>query len=705
MSEIYIFSQADDLLTIISESTGLISAPFREEINSVSSEPFVFTVDADAERVKHVKEENRVVFKDKDGFYREMVIKELDDIDNDDGPQTTATCIPAWLDELNDNFVLDKRYTEKEAQLALNDALAGTRYIGEVKVRLDLASTNFYHLSSVDCIWKILEVWGGEFRDTVEFDGNKITVRKIIIDERLGADKGARFEIDHNIEEIQRTVLSYPKTALYGWGANLENTGDEGSHTDDRNEYIDFADVEWKKSKGDPTDKPRGQKWVGDPDALLQYGRIYKGQLLHRYGEFSNQDYKDPAKLLRATWEALKQAKKPEVHYKLSVDLLDKDVSLGDTAVAIDRQFARPIEIQTRVIAIEYDLLDIEGTAVVEMGQFLSVYENDLGRELDDLKNEIRENRSKWESGGGPITNDRFPDIKPDTPVNVEATGGFRVIQLYWDYDEAVYISHYEVYGSQVKDFVPDNQHLLWRGRVSGFPHEVDTDQVWYYRVRAVNMHGRPSDWSAQVKASTVRIISDDILFGPDIAAELRELSKTAQILADGTVNLGMIGADVTAEIDTAKNRAGEAVEKANLAASNANEAIEEAQSAFDEAVNAHTIAGSAKTIAEATSALLDSVSEMVDQHSVQIVENEREISRKMYTVDANAKFATQSQLTQTSNSLTSQITQVQGNLDSFEISATNLIPQTAFTNENNRFSSSIGAGRITALEITEDSE
>lgn len=796
MSEIYIFSQDDKLLTTLSESTGLVSTLFKDQINSAPDEPFVFTVDADEERAKHVKEENQVVFRDKEGDLRLYSIKEIEDVDNNDGPQTTAICEPAFM-ELKEHIVVDRRFVDKEAQEALNAALDGTRWTGTVEISLGIATTNFYYITSIDAIWKILEVWGGEIKDVVTFDGNKITKREIRIKQRLGADKGLRFEIDHNITEIQRTVLSYPVTALYGRGASLQIEDEEtGEHTGGFTRLIDFADVEWKKSKGDPVDKPKGQKWVGDPDALLKYGRKHNGKLQHRFGVWENGDYEDPTKLLRATWEALQQEKKPEVNYRLSVDLLDKDVSLGDTARAIDREFARPIEIQTRVIAIEYDLLDIEGSAVVEMGQFLSAYDNDLSRELDDLKNEIRNNRGKWESGGGPITNDRFPNIKPATPVNVEAIGGFRVIQLYWDYDEHVYISHYEVYGSQVKDFVPDNQHLLWRGRVSGFAHEVDTDQVWYYRVRAVNMHGRPSDWSTQVTASTVRIISDDILFGPEIAAELRELSKTAQLLADGTVNLGMIGADVTAEIDTAKNRAGEAVEKANLAASNANEAIEEAQGAFEEAQSAHNVADAAKeasdiagrvageakeqvaaAIVDARQAMTDAqaalknvddlqtsvdvefkningqlsnkvsqkefdglkgtvtnhstliqqtqtdikskadqsyvntVKGTVDSHSTLIQQNAKEIQSKasqssvntltgrvstaesritqnaqkieskMNTVDANAKFATQSQLTQKSDSLTSQITQVQTNLDSLEIGGRNLARNTKTKN------------------------
>src|SRR5690606_20889624 len=102
--------------------------------------------------------------------------------------------------------------------------------------------------------------------------------------------------------------------------------------------------------------------------------------------------------------------------------------------------------------------------------------------DIEDLKEAVNKPRPT-----PPIDNGSFPDTKPRTPSNVEAVGGFQAIQLYWDYDSEVYISHYEVYGSQVKDFVPDSQHLLYRGRVSSFVHEVDTDQTWYYRVRSVN--------------------------------------------------------------------------------------------------------------------------------------------------------------------------------------------------------------------------
>lgn len=658
MAELYIFSPEEKLLTILSEDTGLVDTHYRIEVNSVPDTPFSFTVEADSENAKHVKEENKVVFRDHEGDWRMMVIRELDDSDSIDGPETTAICEPVFLAELNDHIVVDRRFNNTRVDVALNAALDGTRWIGVVEVELGLASTNFYYLTSVEAIWETINTWGGEVKDVIEFDieTNEITACKIKLIQRLGTDTGQRFEIDHNITEISRTVLSYPKTALYGRGASLETEG--GGHT----RYIDFADVEWKKSNGDPVDKPLGQKWVGDPELLAKFG--YENGTKHRFGIYKNHDIEDPAELLEVTWNNLQEvASKVEVNYRLSVDLFDDKVSLGDTAIAIDRYFARPIEVQARIIAIEYDLLDIEGTMVVEMGQFLNLGD-DLYRDVAKLKEEVNKPPKKE-----PITNDSFPDIKPGIPTNVEAIGGFKVIQLYWEYDSNVYISHYEVYGSQLKDFVPDNQHLLWRGRVSSFSHEVNTDEVWYYRVRAVNTRGTAGDFSQQVRAATVRIISDDILFGEDIAAELRELSKTSQLLADGTIDLSMIGEDVREEIESAKTSANDAMARANTATQQATNAINQAQTAFDEAQAALTTANNAYDIATTLQGDVVNLSTLVDVHTGQIsVINQSVAGLQTQVNDIDDNVST---VTQTVSSLTTRISDAEGNITALQQTST----------------------------------
>ncbi|MCK0473775.1 gp58-like family protein [Halalkalibacter sp. APA_J-10(15)] len=543
MAEIYILDQDDRLLTMITEETGLIEAPFREELNRISNQPFSFTVEADTEEASYIVEENQVAFRDKEGDLRLFIIKELDELDDADGPQTTAICMPAFAEELQEHIVVERSIINQSAQVALDAALVGTRWTGVVEGEFGQGSTQFHYISSAVAVWNILEIWGGDVKDVVVFDEqNHIVARNVMLLQRLGADNGKRFEIDHDMTEIQRTILSYPVTALYGQGASLSAEGDEGGDT----QYLDFTNVEWNMASGDPTNKPLGQAWVGDPQALQKYGRQYDGELLHREGIWQDQDIEDPELLLQKTWEHLPKVSVPEVHYRLSVHLLEhmagyehERVSLGDSARAIDRQFSKPIEIQTRIIAVEYDLTDIEGTAMVEMGQFLSVHEED--DRIDRIEADIDRNRGRWDSEAQPITNERYPNIKPQTPANARAEGGFQVIQLYWDYSDEVYVHYYEVYGSQVKDFVPDRQHLLWRGKVGAFAHNVETDQQWYYRIRAVNTHGTASDFTNEVTASTVRVITDDLLFGEDMAARLRELNEISRIIGENGVDFDQI--------------------------------------------------------------------------------------------------------------------------------------------------------------------
>ncbi|WP_209020953.1 phage tail protein [Evansella clarkii] len=545
MSELYILGQDDKLLTTLTEENGLITAPFREERNRGSS--FSFVVEADVEEAKHVLEENKVVFRDKDGDLRLFVIKELDDIDNMEGPQTEAICEPEFM-ENKERIIIDRRLENRTQQYALNAALERTRWEGEVEVDLGLATTNFYYISAVEAVWKILEVWGGEFKDVVEFDEENNIIRRVIkIVQRLGADRGKRAEIDYDIEEIQRTVLSYPVTALVGRGASLET--DNGGFT----RYINFADVEWKKSNGDPVDKPLGQHWVGDPQALQKNGRKHNGQLHHREEVWQDGNIEDPVELLQATWEKLQEVKESEVNYRMRLQLLEKiagyeheKVMMGDTIRGIDRKFARPIEIQSRVIAFEYDVLDIEGTSNVELGQFLSVHEDD--RRLDDVAAELDSNRRRWTDASRPISNDRFPDIIPPVPANIRVEDGYNDIQLYWDYPDVIYIKHYEVYGSQVQGFIPDSQHLLGRTSTAAFHHRATVDQKWYFRIRAVNHHGRASDFSPEVSGSTLRIITDDILFGENVAEMLRRDMLIAEMIADDSITWDMVS-------EAAKNR------------------------------------------------------------------------------------------------------------------------------------------------------
>ncbi|MEG7335680.1 phage tail spike protein [Bacillus sp. 0102A] len=542
MADMYILSPDDQVLTVLSsdgqEACRFWDAKYKEELNKGSS--FSFVADASHPDARYLFEENQVIFRDKDGILRLFVIKELDDTDENSEVNTLVTCEAAMM-ELAETFVKDFRPTDKTAQFVLDNVLARSRWVAEVSAELGTNSTTFYKKTALECIAEVINIWGGELQDSIEFDGNKITKRIIKILPRRGKDSGKRFEIDKDTENIKRTVISYPLTALWGYGASIASTDEDGEETGGYSRFIDFSEVEWKKSKGDPVDKPLGQEWVGDPGLLKRLGRLKNGELIHREGQYNNEDITDPAELLKATYNHLiTTASKTEVNYELSVQLLQnvpgyehEHVELGDTTIAIDRNFAIPIETSQRIISMEYDITDPDNTCVVEIGQFLSVLQGD--KRINQIETILDKNRGTWERkpSVGEVTDGSFPDIVPSVPANVAVKGLFSGTSITWDYDPSSYIAAYEVYGSQTTGFTPSIENRLWRGKQSGFLHEnAGVDNVWYYRIRSVNYHGKASEFTAEFSAKTQRIMTDDILFGAVTADKLANLAVTADTIS-----------------------------------------------------------------------------------------------------------------------------------------------------------------------------
>ncbi|MEC2202490.1 phage tail spike protein [Bacillus subtilis] len=525
MADMWVLDRYDNPLAILSsdaedDACTFHSDQFLEKLNQGTE--FTFSCDARHEDSLHVTKLNQVVFRDEDGFFRLFKIREIDRGNGDNGAEKIAHCEPAEM-ELLEAIVEDVRPTGKTQQYALDRVLEGTRWKGNVTAQTGTQSTNFYHISAYEAITKIIEVWGGELRFTVNFDeeNNKIIERVVNIEQRRGNDEGDRFEVGYNVESITVTEMAYPVSALYGWGGSVEteNGGDS--------RYIDFADVEWKVSNGDPADKPKGQKWIELPGAKEKYG--YKkadGTFINSFGQWQDENITDPKELLQKTYEYLRDtASKSQATYELKVIPTDH-ISLGDTRTAIDDTQADPIQIQSRVIALGYSISNPASTKTVEMGEFLEVYQPD--RRLDDLEDKVKNIDRNVQ-----VTDGSFPDIIPKVPSNVTVKGLFSGTSITWDYDPSSYIAAYEVYGSQTTGFTPSIENRLWRGKQSGCLHEnAGVDNVWYYRIRAVNYHGKASEFTAEFSAKTQRIMTDDILFGAVTTEKLADLTITAEKLS-----------------------------------------------------------------------------------------------------------------------------------------------------------------------------
>ncbi|WYQ43333.1 phage tail spike protein [Bacillus sp. FSL W7-1321] len=542
---VFIFDKHETCRAVLDERH-LIEAVHTEQLNNAHS--FEFTILADCDHALEIVEGQQVAFYDGDDDFQLFEIVVVEDR-HGDAAYKTVICEHA-VNELLDEHIEHIEYSQINARQALSSILARTRWQPGIVAELGEAPVEFSQTNVKYCVAELLNTFKGELRCRVTIDGSKITGRYIDILSRRGADTGKRFEYRKDLTEIERTIdMSSVKTAIRAYGKPTENeNGDQGKP-------ITFKDIEWSKAKGDPIDKPKGQDWLGDEQARALWGRgDYEGKR-HRFGILEESDEDNPVRLLEQTYEYLQTVCTPLVHYSGKViDLFrlsnfeHERIQLGDTAAVLDEDIYPIIQEKTRVIELKRDLLDPSNDEVV-LGEFLPLFSNP-NQEMERVLAKVKENSHVWDRAGRPIQPNSYPNIVPEVPANVTATGLYAAVMVEWDFSHLdTHIAGFEVYASEVQGFAGNPETLVYRGFSNTYGFHGEPNKQYYFRVRAFNYHERYSPLSEEVSATTAQILSEDIFFGEDLAAKLRELSKEAQIIADGSINLDHIEESVREQL------------------------------------------------------------------------------------------------------------------------------------------------------------
>ena len=305
--------------------------------------------------------------------------------------QIEYTAIESAYDELKSyHYIKDVRPENRKAGELLQTALEGTRWQVGQTYDSGTFSTNFYYISTLEAIQKIVELCGLEvtFEITLNPKTHQIEHRLVNLYAQQGQRTGKRFEYGSNLLTVEREESAENLiTALIGRGKgeavyHEDNTAEETP--DGYGRRINFADVVWSKKNGNPADKPAGQEYVEDVDATAKYG-FDDGK--PRIGIEIFEDITDPAELLKATWSALQTLKRPQASFRASVMDVG-DLGLGDT-VAIIRHDIK-IEYFTRVYKVTHNLLD-ERQNTIELGDDFSGSSitstvNDLGKSVGTVE-------------------------------------------------------------------------------------------------------------------------------------------------------------------------------------------------------------------------------------------------------------------------------------------------------------------------------
>ena len=277
---------------------------------------------------------------------------------------TTLIGVQSGIEELRKSVVLDKRPHNTFARPIINELLAGTNWQARFVSETSQRSTNFYYISTFEALKKVCQVWNLEMQFFVEVNGNKIGARYIDFKEKVGEATGKRVVYGHNalqiLQEVERTNLF---TALIGRGKGEEiSAPSEGNTTGSYGRRITFEDVVWETKKGNPVDKPKGQKYVELPEMTKRYGiKNADGTMRAKVGFAVFEDEEDKNALIKRTYDELVSASRPQLTLKTSTVYL-KGVKIGDTIRVVRHD--KKLDYDTRIFEITFNRLNNESSDI-----------------------------------------------------------------------------------------------------------------------------------------------------------------------------------------------------------------------------------------------------------------------------------------------------------------------------------------------------
>ena len=281
------------------------------------------------------------------------------------GEISTFTGVQSGIEELRKTPVFDKRPIDTPAKPVINELLQGTNWQARFIADTTNHSTNFYYTSVFDALKKICKVWGLEMQFFVEMNSNGLGARYIDFKKKIGEAVGKRVVYGHNaleiLKEVERTNIF---TALIGRGKGeqVSSAEESGKGGDGYGRKITFEDVVWSKAKGDPLDKPKGQKYLEIPEMTRTYGiKNSDGTMRPKIGftEFSEEE--DPNELIKLTYQTLINSARPQLTLKTSSVYL-RGVKIGDTIRVVRHD--KKLDYDTRIFEITFNRLNNQSSDI-----------------------------------------------------------------------------------------------------------------------------------------------------------------------------------------------------------------------------------------------------------------------------------------------------------------------------------------------------
>lgn len=336
--KLFLFNNDEKLIGTVSPLEGIQN----EEINKIQ------TIECTVVYSELIEKASYIGHKD----YSDNRIFHLYKIDHVTKTSTTDVKIVGvhtFFDDMeSDGYVKDFRPTNRELVGVLTTILDGSRWqLGTVNIQRRYTG-NFYYVTRKEAISKLIEATQIEIKPRLEFSRGKITGRYLDVFTRLGARNGKVFVHGRDLLTVsEKKSQGAIYTAVVGRGKGEEtDTGGYGRR-------ISFKDVEWRRTSGQPVDKPVGQEYVEIPAMTKLYGFEKGTKPRIKIVEF--QDETDKEKLLRLSYEWLEKNSRMQVEYSAKV-LNVGNLELGDTVGIFNPKLG--IKYETRVFKVKRNLVN-----------------------------------------------------------------------------------------------------------------------------------------------------------------------------------------------------------------------------------------------------------------------------------------------------------------------------------------------------------
>ena len=363
---LYCFDKNENLIREIT-SDKLVSVIQTESLNSLMILEFgVFVKDIDL-----MEDVDFVAHKDMENPSRIQMYKILSSTSEDS--YVSYQAIHILFDELKAyGYIRDRRLKQVKASTALEAVLQGSRWKVGACDGSDLMTTNFYDVSRLEALSKVINTWGLDLDYYLTFDGSKISGRYIRLVANRGEDTGERFVYGSNALEVVAEIdKSEIYTRIIPRGRGEEKFDENGISKDTFGRRIRIDEVVWSKSKGDPIDKPLGQEYLELGEATKKFG-YSDGTPRTKVQVFD--DIESPDDLIKAGYDFLVNISRPLTQFKSKVFKKSR-TSVGDIVRIIRKDL--DIYYMTRIFKVRRNL--ITKNVEVEFGD--NIVKSQLDRE------------------------------------------------------------------------------------------------------------------------------------------------------------------------------------------------------------------------------------------------------------------------------------------------------------------------------------